>query len=377
MKKNIRNLILALVTAWIFNVPSQAVIISVTITSQTITTPGASLLLNKNESLTYTLTGTATGQILIEKSLDGTNYSAAGVSVTGSGPVSTTGTLYSGDKNTYFRWRASTMTAGPSGSFVATIYDNDDVVQEFKNNKGVPIFIISDDKTLINGGLVATSATFTIVNASGGTQTDTTLSGAITVASGSTMTFSGTRIAGTTTDASTRTFAGASFNGTKADHSTTTYTADQTFVRAIKGNGGYASSIAGGSDVLDVTGNTAGTISLRLAANGSSSNAARIRATLNGTNSALSFLTAGAIQLNIDGNSGFAAFTSSMSAAGIVTTDRFQLMSRTKAALQALAPSTVGELYYCSNCTTDGIVVSTGTAAGAWARVSARTTAID
>ncbi len=51
--------------------------------------------------------------------------------------------------------------------------------------------------------------------------------------------------------------------------------------------------------------------------------------------------------------------------------------SKTKAALQALAPEVVGETYYCSDCSTDALVVSTGTATGAFARVSARTTAIN
>jgi hypothetical protein len=51
--------------------------------------------------------------------------------------------------------------------------------------------------------------------------------------------------------------------------------------------------------------------------------------------------------------------------------------SRTKAQLAALAPSKAGEEYYCSDCSTDGIVVSTGTAAGSIARISARTTVIN
>lgn len=49
--------------------------------------------------------------------------------------------------------------------------------------------------------------------------------------------------------------------------------------------------------------------------------------------------------------------------------------SFTKAQLTAMVPRKVGRLYYCSDCTTDGIVVSTGTGVGAFARVTARTTA--
>lgn len=151
----------------------------------------------------------------------------------------------------------------------------------------------------------------------------------------------------------------------------------KTFSLFVRASEGYRADVAGGSDPINLNGTTAGTINIRIAPSGATSNAARIRSTLHGTNSDLSFLTAGAIQVHIDGNSGFTTFTSSITAAGIVTSSRFQLSSKTLAQLQALAPDAVGELYYCSNCTTDGIVVSTGTAIGAWARVSARTTAIN
>lgn len=51
--------------------------------------------------------------------------------------------------------------------------------------------------------------------------------------------------------------------------------------------------------------------------------------------------------------------------------------ARTKAQLQALAPSRAGLIFYCSDCSTDGVVVSTGTGVGAFGRISARTTAIN
>jgi len=50
---------------------------------------------------------------------------------------------------------------------------------------------------------------------------------------------------------------------------------------------------------------------------------------------------------------------------------------RTKAQLTALVPSVAGLMYYCSDCSTDGVVVSTGTGTGAFGRISARTTAIN
>lgn len=51
--------------------------------------------------------------------------------------------------------------------------------------------------------------------------------------------------------------------------------------------------------------------------------------------------------------------------------------ARTKAQLQVLSPTTAGEMFYCSDCSTDGMVISTGTAVGAFGRISARSTAID
>lgn len=50
--------------------------------------------------------------------------------------------------------------------------------------------------------------------------------------------------------------------------------------------------------------------------------------------------------------------------------------SKTLAQLTALAPTQPGIIFYCSDCTTDGIVVSTGTATGAFGRISSRSTQI-
>ncbi len=49
-------------------------------------------------------------------------------------------------------------------------------------------------------------------------------------------------------------------------------------------------------------------------------------------------------------------------------------LSRTKAQLDAITPPIAGQLYYCSDCTTDGVVVSTGTTIAAFGRISARST---
>lgn len=51
------------------------------------------------------------------------------------------------------------------------------------------------------------------------------------------------------------------------------------------------------------------------------------------------------------------------------------IYSLTKAQILGLTPTRVGRLYFCSDCTTDAVCVSTGTLLGAFSRVSARTTA--
>lgn len=61
---------------------------------------------------------------------------------------------------------------------------------------------------------------------------------------------------------------------------------------------------------------------------------------------------------------------SSVAASGYI-----QNASKTLAQIQAITPTAVGQSYYCSNCTTDAVCVSTGTGPGAFSRVSARTTA--
>lgn len=62
---------------------------------------------------------------------------------------------------------------------------------------------------------------------------------------------------------------------------------------------------------------------------------------------------------------------STMTATGYI-----QLAPKTIAQLKALFPTSAGQKYYCSDCATDGEVISTGTTMGAFARVSARTTTI-
>lgn len=51
------------------------------------------------------------------------------------------------------------------------------------------------------------------------------------------------------------------------------------------------------------------------------------------------------------------------------------LQGFTKAQLQAKTPRYTGELYYCSDCTTDAVVVSTGTTISGFGRLTSKTTA--
>lgn len=48
--------------------------------------------------------------------------------------------------------------------------------------------------------------------------------------------------------------------------------------------------------------------------------------------------------------------------------------SKTKSQLRSLTPTAAGRIYYCSDCTTDAVCVSTGTATGSFSQMTSRTT---
>lgn len=100
------------------------------------------LILNPNESLTYTLTGNATGVMQLQKSLDGSNYTTI-ISSTNNSGGTLTGVDYSQQVTSFYRWSASTMTG--SGSFTVTLDDNDDFVNQISNNKKVSSVQFYDD----------------------------------------------------------------------------------------------------------------------------------------------------------------------------------------------------------------------------------------
>lgn len=129
---------------------SQAVQVSKSISSTTFVNGFAAsdvLLLRANESMNYTLSGGATGTIHLEKTIDGTNWNIILSSTNNSSTGRRTGTEFSGDKDTMYRWRASTMTG--AGSFSVILQDNDDFVGELRNRKGIPAVTFTDERVLL------------------------------------------------------------------------------------------------------------------------------------------------------------------------------------------------------------------------------------
>ncbi len=143
-----KKIIAALAIMLGLSAPLMAITISTTTAG---IAPTTALLLQKNESLDWSISGTFTGVTRIEKSIDGTNFAPVGISTTNNAVSTLTGTLYSGAGIGFYRWNASTITAG---SFVYSMSDNDDFVTEQLNNKNVPITQTYDDTFRINGGQV-------------------------------------------------------------------------------------------------------------------------------------------------------------------------------------------------------------------------------
>lgn len=67
--------------------------------------------------------------------------------------------------------------------------------------------------------------------------------------------------------------------------------------------------------------------------------------------------------------------SNTITANSLVINGSSQLGPGTLSKLKATIPTAAGQLYYCSDCSTDAICVSTGTGRGSFTRLSARTTA--
>ncbi len=83
-----------------------------------------------------------------------------------------------------------------------------------------------------------------------------------------------------------------------------------------------------------------------------------------------------AVQIDTDGTSAYTTFRGSATFNGDVVLSSITYVAlRTLAQIKAYTPASVGGAFYCSDCTTDGLCVSTGTAQGAFGRSSSKNTA--
>jgi len=150
----LRSLLIALALVSLGAV-ARAATVTVTIASTTASKVSGPLLMQKGEAFDYTVTGTATGTVILEKSVKGLQYDPTGTSVRNIWGSTSTASVYT-DGTAYFRFRVSTITAG---SFVLTLADTDDFVQSFKNHKNQNILNLYDDSVRVPGALYVTGAT--------------------------------------------------------------------------------------------------------------------------------------------------------------------------------------------------------------------------
>ncbi len=116
---------------------------AVTVSSTTASLNGTpALLLQPNESLTYKITGTFTGRIVLQKSRNQQAWTPLDISTTNNAGGIYTGVVSNDDHPYYFRWQASTITAG---SFVTELTDNDDFVKQEVGLKKAPVLKIHDE----------------------------------------------------------------------------------------------------------------------------------------------------------------------------------------------------------------------------------------
>lgn len=97
----------------------------------------SALRLERKESLGYYISGTFTGTVYLERSFDAVNYAPVpAVTVTNNTGGRNTGVVRTDDSAAYFRFRASTITAG---SMVVRLDDRPDFVSEVTNLKREPV----------------------------------------------------------------------------------------------------------------------------------------------------------------------------------------------------------------------------------------------
>lgn len=153
---------------------SQAVTVSSTTRSLNGTPP---LRVEPNESFIYSIgSSTFTGKINLQRSRNLQNWEPVGISTTNHVSGAFTDTFYNDERVSYYRWQASTITAG---QFDTTLTDSQDLVAETKNHKKVPILQVFDDELKVLGALTVTGAgtfgsgSFTTIDASTSTSAPT------------------------------------------------------------------------------------------------------------------------------------------------------------------------------------------------------------
>jgi hypothetical protein len=184
-----KRLLASLILLAAFAVPVHAVTVSSASASMGGRPP---LLLFPNESLTYSETGTFTGRIELQKSLDGVNFVPIGISTVNNAGGTFTGVVRNDQYQAYYRWLVSTVTAG---SFVSVLYDNDDYVGQIVNLKNQPLVRMSDDTFAITGALTTSGDLTVSGNLKASSQVAVKTGGTQTVTAQTTSTITGLTIA--------------------------------------------------------------------------------------------------------------------------------------------------------------------------------------
>jgi len=148
--KTIKKFLIATAALIALSGPSFATTITQTLSSIAGSSP---LMLAKGESLLWTITGTATGTIRVQRSETMQQWDNVGSAMVSAGVISQSGTIFNDKPTMNYRFWVSTRTAG---SFVCTMADVNDLVGTIKNLKEFPVVKIYDESITITGDVNAT-----------------------------------------------------------------------------------------------------------------------------------------------------------------------------------------------------------------------------
>jgi hypothetical protein len=144
----IKRFLISAAALILFSIPSLASSFTSSIASTTASYASKDLMLFKNETLTWTLTGTATGTVSIQRSENRVSWRNVGSAVSGTGVVSTGGTILNTGDEAFYRMLVTTITAG---TFVCGMADVNDFVMGVKNHKGVDVVKVYDESVTMAG----------------------------------------------------------------------------------------------------------------------------------------------------------------------------------------------------------------------------------